>query len=167
MDIEWNQLKIREFSSDSAKASGCRSTPTVGPCVHFGGGSENLWSRAKHAALFTDLSCAIRTEELLFPRDMPILKRTNRNFEPSLQILPFALSGMMPAYSCNHTLDSSVAPKIIYWTAYGCIKFCNLVAYNCTHVSLTTVKSCFETILLQNLQAQHFQEAFSSLINCS
>ena len=31
MDIEWNQLEIGEFSSDSAKASGCRSTPTVGP----------------------------------------------------------------------------------------------------------------------------------------
>uniref|UniRef100_UPI003AF871A9 hypothetical protein n=1 Tax=Thiolapillus sp. TaxID=2017437 RepID=UPI003AF871A9 len=108
----------------------------------------------------TELSCAIRTEELLFSRDMPILKRTNRNFERVFRFY-LALSGMMPAYSCNHMLDSSVAPKIIYWTAYGCIKFCNLVAYNCTHVSLTTVKSCFETILLQNLQAQHFQEAFS------
>ena len=36
MDIEWNQLKIREFSSDSAKASGCRSTPTAGPQARFG-----------------------------------------------------------------------------------------------------------------------------------
>ena len=116
MDIERNQLEIGEFSSDSAKASGCRSTPTVGPCVHFGGGSENLWSRAKHAALFTELSCAIRTEELLFARAMPILKRTNRVFGFYL-----ALSGMLPAYSCTHMLDSSVAPKIIYWTAYGCI----------------------------------------------
>ena len=55
----------------------------------------------------------------------------------------------MPALSCNHMLDSSVAPVIIYWTAYGCINFCNLVAYSCTHVSLTTVKSCFETMLLR------------------
>ena len=31
-----------------------------------GGGSENLWNQAKCAALFTELSCAIRTEELLF-----------------------------------------------------------------------------------------------------
>ena len=67
----------------------------------------------------------------------------------------------MPAYSCNHMLDSSVAPTIIYWTAYGRIKFCNLVVYNCTLVSLTTVESCFETMLLPNLQAQHFLEAFS------
>ena len=36
MDIEWNQLEIGEFSLDSAKASGCRSTPTVGPRVHSG-----------------------------------------------------------------------------------------------------------------------------------
>ena len=36
MDIEWNQLEIGEFSSDSAKASGCRSTLTVGPRVRFG-----------------------------------------------------------------------------------------------------------------------------------
>ena len=36
MDIEWNQLEIREFFFDSAKASGCRSTPTVGPHVRFG-----------------------------------------------------------------------------------------------------------------------------------
>ena len=73
-----------------------------------------------------------------------------------------ALSGMMPAYWCrpNHLLDSSVAPKIIYWTAYGCIKFYNLVASNCIHISRTTVKSCFETILLKNLQEQHFQESF-------
>ena len=54
----------------------------------LGGGSENLWSQAKRTALFTELSCAIQTEELLFSQDMPILKRTNRNFEPSLQILP-------------------------------------------------------------------------------
>ena len=36
VDIEWNQLEIWEFSSDSAKASGCRSTPTAGPCARFG-----------------------------------------------------------------------------------------------------------------------------------
>ena len=32
----------------------------------LGGGSENLWSQAKRTALFTELSCAIQTEELLF-----------------------------------------------------------------------------------------------------
>ena len=32
----------------------------------LGGGSENLWNQAKHTSLFTKLSCAIRTEELLF-----------------------------------------------------------------------------------------------------
>ena len=55
----------------------------------------------------------------------------------------------MPAYLCNHMLDSSVAPKIIYWIVYGCINYFNQVAYNCTHVSLATVKTCFETVLLQ------------------
>ena len=70
------------------------------------------------------------------------------------------LSGMMPAYSCNHMLDSSVAPTIIYWTAYGCIKFCNLVAYNCTHVSLATVKSCFGTILLTEFASTALSRGF-------
>ena len=36
MDIEWNQLEIGEFPLYSAKASGCRSTPTVGLCARFG-----------------------------------------------------------------------------------------------------------------------------------
>ena len=36
MDIEWNQLKIGEFSSHSAMASGWRSTLTVGPHARFG-----------------------------------------------------------------------------------------------------------------------------------
>ena len=126
-----------------------------------GGGSKNLWNQAKCTASFTEMSFAMRTEELLFSRAMPILIEVHQQKLRAVFRFYLAWSGMMPAYSCNHMLDSSVAPTIIYWTAYGCIKFCNLVAYNCTHVSLTTVKSCFETILLQNLQAQHFQEAFS------
>ena len=36
MDVEWNRPEIREFSLDSAKASGCRSTMTVGPRARFG-----------------------------------------------------------------------------------------------------------------------------------
>ena len=35
--------------------------------------SENLWNKAKHTALFTELSCGMRTEELLFSGAMPIL----------------------------------------------------------------------------------------------
>ena len=66
MDIEWNQFEIEQFSSDSAMASGCRSTPTVGPRVRFGRWFRKLVERAKRTALFTELSCAIRTEELLF-----------------------------------------------------------------------------------------------------
>ena len=38
-----------------------------------GGGSENLWNQAKRTALFIELSCALRTEELLFSRAMPVL----------------------------------------------------------------------------------------------
>ena len=102
-----------------------------------GCGSENLWNQAKHTALFAELSCAMQTEELLFSRDKPILKLTNKNFEPSLQIPP-CLQFNDASLSCNHMLDSNVAPKIIYWTAYGCIRFCNLMAYNYTHVSLTS-----------------------------
>ena len=37
MDIEWNQLKIREFFLTAPRLQAvCRSTPTVGPCVCFG-----------------------------------------------------------------------------------------------------------------------------------
>ena len=36
MDIEWNQLEIKRIFFDSAKALGCRSTPTVGPRARFG-----------------------------------------------------------------------------------------------------------------------------------
>ena len=53
-----------------------------------GGGSENLWNQAKRTALFAELSCAMQTEERLFSRDMPVLKRTKRNFEPSLKVPP-------------------------------------------------------------------------------
>ena len=116
-----------------------------------GGGSENLHCLPNWAVLFS--CCFLETCQFWSaPRDT-----SSRVFRFYL-----ALSGMMPAYSCNNMLDSCVAPKIIFWSAYGCIKFFNqLVAYNCTHVSLTTVKSSFETVPLQNLQAQHFQEAVS------
>ena len=50
--------------------------------------AENLWNQAKRTALFAELSGAMQIEELLFSQDMPILKRTNRNFRPSLQMLP-------------------------------------------------------------------------------
>ena len=53
-----------------------------------GGSLENFWNQTKRTALFAKLSCAMRTEELLFSQDMPILKRTYKNFEQSLQILP-------------------------------------------------------------------------------
>ena len=47
MKIEWNQLEIREFSSDSAKASGCRYTGSVDPCAHFGWWFQKLLERGK------------------------------------------------------------------------------------------------------------------------
>ena len=111
MDTEWNQLEIGEFSSDIAKASGCRSTPTGAHVLASGGCSKNLWNQAMHTALFTKLSCAIQTEELLFSRDMPILKHANRNFEPSLQILrcPCIPTGPMQPLDPGHL--GSVLPK--------------------------------------------------------
>ena len=47
--------------------------------VVLGSGSENLWNQTKHTALFTELSCAMQTEELLFSQALLILKRTNRH----------------------------------------------------------------------------------------
>ena len=83
----------------------------------WGGSSENLWNQAKRTALFIELSCALRTEELLFSRAMPVLIEAHQQKLRAVFRFYLAWSGMMPAYSCNHMLDSSVAPKIIYWTA--------------------------------------------------
>ena len=85
MDIEWNQLKLGEFSSDSSVADLHRMWAHV---FAPGGGSENLWNYAKHTALFIELRCALWTEELSFSGDTPFVKCTNRNFEPCLQIPP-------------------------------------------------------------------------------
>ena len=62
----------------------------------LGDSSENLWNQTKRTALFSELSCTMQTEELLFSQAVLILKRINRNFRWYL-----ALSGMMPAYSCT------------------------------------------------------------------
>ena len=59
MDIEWNQLEIGQFSSDSTKALGCRLHRLWAHVLASGGGSENLWNQANRTALFTELSCAI------------------------------------------------------------------------------------------------------------
>ena len=128
--------KIGEFSADSAEASGCRSTPTVGPCVRFGRWFRKLVEPGKAYCIvyrtelcYSDRGAVVFTGHASSDRSEPTetLSRVFRFY--------LALSGMMPAYSCNNMLDSSVAPTIIYWTAYGCIKFCNLVAYNCTRQS--------------------------------
>ena len=59
MDIEWNQLEIGEFSSDSTKASGCRSTPTVGPHARFGQWFRKLVEPGK-------AYCAVHRTELCY-----------------------------------------------------------------------------------------------------
>ena len=162
MDIEWNPLEIWDFSSNSVKASGCRSTPTVGPRACFGRWVRKLVEpgKAYYIVCRTELCCADRGAVFFYET----CQFWSAPTETLSRVFRFylALSGMMPAYSCNHMLDSSVAPKIIYWTAYGCIKFCNLVAYSCTHVSLTTVKSSFETVLLHYSASKHstFQRLF-------
>ena len=68
MDIEWNQHEIGEFCLDSSKASVQVVNLHQQWALVFASddGCENLWNQAKCAALFTELSCAIRTEELLF-----------------------------------------------------------------------------------------------------
>ena len=56
-----------------------------------GGSSENLWNQAKRTALFTELSCAMWTEELLFSRAMPILIEAHQQklrAESSVSSLP-------------------------------------------------------------------------------
>ena len=82
--IEWNQLEIGENLLRTAPRLQAVDLHQLWAHVFASGGSsENLWNQAKRTVLFTELSCAIQTEELLFSRDMPFLKRTNRNFEPS------------------------------------------------------------------------------------
>ena len=82
MDTEWNQFEIGEFSSDRAKALGCRSTPTVGSCARFGRWFRKLAEPGKAYGI------VCRTELCYADRGAPILKCTNRNFEQILQILP-------------------------------------------------------------------------------
>ena len=62
MDIEWNQLEIREFSSDSTRASGCRSTPTVGLLARFGRWFQKLVEPGKAYCIVcqTELCYAFR-----------------------------------------------------------------------------------------------------------
>ena len=103
-----------------------------------GGGSENLQNGTRQsilhclpnwAVLCRQRSCCFHETCQFWSAPTETLSRVFRFY--------LALSGM-PAHSCNHVLDSSVAPKIIYWTAYGCINFCNLVASNCTRQSYSS-----------------------------
>ena len=80
MDIEWNQLEIREFSSDSTRASGCRSTPTVGPRARFGRWFQKLVEPGKAYCIVCQTELCYAFRGAIFSRDMPILKHTNRNF---------------------------------------------------------------------------------------
>ena len=89
MDIERNQLEIRAIFF--VKRQGFKAVDLHRLSAHvfaLGGGSKNLWNQTKHTALFAELSCAMRIDEMSFSGDMPFLKRTNRNVELSLQILP-------------------------------------------------------------------------------
>ena len=130
MNIEWNELEIGQFSLDGAKASDC------GPmCLLRAVVLKTCRTRR------SVLHCLLNWAVLCGQRSCFIHETCqvwSAPTETSSLVFRFhlALSGMMPAYSCNYRmLDSFVAPKIIYWTAYGCIKFCNLVAYNCTRQS--------------------------------
>ena len=88
MDVEWSQLKLENFLQTVPRLQALDLRRLWAHMFSSGGGSENLWNQAKCTALFAELSCAMQTEKLLLSRDMPVLKRTNRNFKPSLQILP-------------------------------------------------------------------------------
>ena len=159
MDIEWNQLKIREFSSDSAKASGCRSTPTVGPRALFGQWFQKLVEPGK-------AYCAVYRTELCYSDRGAVVFTRHANSEAHQQKLQ--------AESSDSTLPwvewCLLIRVIICWThpLHQRLFTGQLMAVlssatwgpTIAHVNLTAVKSCFETILLQILQAQHFQEAF-------
>ena len=123
----------------------------------WGGSSENLCNQAKRTALFIELSIAMRTEELLFSWDMPILKRTNRSSSRAFRFY-LALNGMMPAYSCNHICWTQLLHLRLFtgqlMAALTSATWWRMAA----HMSVLW-QSCFETMLLQ--QAEHFQEAFS------
>ena len=84
MDIERNQLEIGEFSSDSAKASGCRSTPTVGPRARFGRWFRELVEPGKAYLLRCLPNWAVLCGQRRWSFHETCQfwsKRTNRNFE--------------------------------------------------------------------------------------
>ena len=82
-----------------------------------GGSSENLCGTRQSvlhylpnwAVLCGQRSCCFHETCQFWSAPTEILSQVFR--------FSLSLSGMMPAYPCNHMLDSSVAPKIIYWTA--------------------------------------------------
>ena len=67
MDIEWNQLEIREKKFQTLhRLQAVDLRQLLAHMFASGGGSKNLWNQAKRTAFFAELSCAMRTEELLF-----------------------------------------------------------------------------------------------------
>ena len=81
-----------------------------------GCGSEILWNLAECIALFAEWAVLSGQRSCCFHETCQFWSTPT---ETSSRVFRFcrALSGMMPAYLCNHMLDSSFAPKIIYWTA--------------------------------------------------
>ena len=75
-----NQLEIGEFSSDSAKASGCRSTPTVGPHARFGQWFRKLVEPGK-------AYCAVYQTELCYSDRGAVVFTRHANSEAHQQKL--------------------------------------------------------------------------------
>ena len=89
MDIPWNQLEIGEFFSDNAKASGCRSTPKLGPHVRFRRWFQKLVEPSKaFCIVFGTELCYADRGALVFTSHANSEVHQQKFFEPSLQILP-------------------------------------------------------------------------------
>ena len=73
IDVEWNQLEVGEFSSDSDEASGCRFALTVGPCVRFG-----RWFR-KHVEPGKVYCVVCRTELCYANREAVVFTRLSNS----------------------------------------------------------------------------------------
>ena len=80
INTEWNQLEIREFSSDSTKASGCRFTLTVGPLARFG---QWFWKLVEPSKAY----CIVCRTELCYADREAVVFMRHANSEAHQQTL--------------------------------------------------------------------------------
>ena len=105
MDIEWIQLEIGEFSLDSAKASGCKSTPTVSPRARFG---QWFWKLVEPGKAY----CIVCWTELCYADREAVVFMRHANSEAHQQTLRARFSdSTLPWVEWCQRIH-----VIIYWT---------------------------------------------------